>query len=221
MKKVILISALAFALLIIPNMVLAQPRQPIQPGQALQQDVVQEPQGNQVQNQVETQNAGEDSQLNVNTQESLGIEEGSQNRSDTAREHMSEVAHQVEELLSSEDSAQGGIGQQVKQVAQQQKQAQNNIEDQLEKLESRQGIMKKLFGADQKAIKNLQRQLEQNQQRIQVLQELQTQVANQAEETQIQELVQALMEQNTALAEQIQAEEQVGSVFGWLVSLFN
>jgi tRNA A37 methylthiotransferase MiaB len=63
--------------------------------------------------------------------------------------------------------------------------------------------------------------MEQNQLRIQQLQELQNQIANQAEETQIQELIQALVEQNTALEDKIQAEEQVGSVFGWLLKLFS
>jgi hypothetical protein len=227
MKKIILISLLTFTLLVVPGMVLAQQGQKSQGAQ--QQDRVQNPadhedavapQGSQVQNQVKTQNAGEDSQLNVNTQESLQAKKGSQGRSDTARQNMSVVAQKVEELLESE-GAQGGIGQQVKTIAQQQKQAQGEITGQLNKLESRQGLMKKLFGADQKAIKNLKQQMEQNQLRIQQLQELQNQIANQAEETQIQELIQALVEQNTALEDKIQAEEQVGSVFGWLLKLFS
>ena len=61
--------------------------------------------------------------------------------------------------------------------------------------------------------------MEQNQLRVQQLQRLQTQVANQADEAQIKEAIQAFVEQNTALANQIQAEEQVGSLFGWLAKL--
>ena len=176
-------------------------------------------QGNQVQNQVKTQNAGEESQLNVNTQESLQTNEGSQNKSDVARQNMSIVSQKVEEILEEEKSDKG-IGQQVKTIAQEQKQAQGEIEGQINKLNARQGLMKKLFGADQKAIKNLQQQMEQNQLRIQQLQELQNETTNQAEENQIQELTQSLVEQNTALEDQIQAEEQVGSLFGWLIKLF-
>ncbi len=227
MKRIILVLVLMIALLIVPTVILAQQGQSGQGSQ--QQDRVQDPaaheeaivapEGNQVQNQVKTQNTGEDSQLNINTQENFQVNEDSQGRSDIARQNMSNVAQKVEELLESE-GVQGGIGQQVKTIAQQQKQAQAEIGDQLKKLESRQGLMKRLFGADQRAIKNLKQQMEQNQQRIQELQELQNQVANQAEETQIQELVQALVEQNTALEEQIQAEEQVGSIFGWLLKLF-
>ncbi len=223
MKKTRLVLVSAFVLLVVPTVVLAQQGQGSQ-----QQDRIQDPtvheesvsQGNQVQNQVKTQNAGEDSQLNVNTQESFQANEGSQSRSDTARQNMSSVAQKVEELLNDEGT-QGGIGQQVKAIAQQQKKAQGEITGQLNKLESRQGLMKKLFGADRKAIKNLKQQMEQNQLRIQQLQEMQNQVMSQAEEIQVQDLVQALVEQNTALEDQIQAEGQVSSVFGWFFRLFN
>ncbi len=225
MNKIISILVLGFALLVVPTVVLAQQGQGSQQQDRVQdpathEDSVVAPQGNQVQNQVKTQNVGEDSQLNVNTQESLQSNEDSQGRSDTARQNMSNVAQKVEELLEDE-KVQDGIGQQVKTIAQQQQQAQGEITGQLNKLESRQGLMKKLFGPDLKAIKNLKQQIEQNQLRIQELQELQNQVVNQADETQVQELIQVLVDQNTALEDQIQAEEQVGSVFGWLLKLFN
>jgi len=203
MKNITTILILFLVSLFIPGNILAQGKN----------------QGNQVQNQVKTQNAGEESQLNVNTQESLQTNEGSQNKSDVARQNMSIVSQKVEEILEEEKSDKG-IGQQVKTIAQEQKQAQGEIEGQIHKLNARQGLMKKLFGADQKAIKNLQQQMEQNQLRIQQLQELQNETTNQAEENQIQELTQSLVEQNTALEDQIQAEEQVGSLFGWLIKLF-
>jgi len=229
-KKIITISAISLAALVLPSFVLARDsKQQGQDSQQEVQDIVIDEgsaeisgQGNEVQNQVKTQNAGEDSQLQVSTKESFQANEeavSSQGRSDTARQNMSVVAEKVEELLSDE-TRQGGIGQQVKDIANQQKLAQTEIRGQMDKLNSRQGFIKKLFGADKKAIKNLGQQIEQNQLRIQQLQELQTQVTNQADETQIQELTQALVEQNTALADQVQAEEQVGSVLGWLISLF-
>jgi Cu/Ag efflux pump CusA len=112
------------------------------------------------------------------------------------------------------------VGNQVRNIAQQQVQTQTQIQTQLNKLESKSGLMKKLFGPDYKAIKNLKQQMEQNQLRVQQLEQLQTQVVNQADEIQLEEAVQALVEQNTALEEQIQAEEQVGSLFGWLIKLF-
>lgn len=186
------------------------------------------------QNQVQTQNQGEDQQLQVTTQEQESLQQGQDEeaegqtqgqpksispRSETAREHMSVVGQTVEELLTTQ-GAKAGIGQQVSEVAKEQQQAQREIEGELGKLEVRQGWMKKLFGPDYKAIKNLNQQIERNRVRVRQLEELQNQVTNQVDQTQIQEAVQALVEQNTALEEQIQAEEQVGSLFGWLFRLF-
>ena len=221
MKKILIINfSILLALVFLPVVVFVQ-------GQGQDNQV-------QNQNQVQTQNQAEEQQLQVVTQEqeSLQEEQDEENegqakgqpksvspRSETAREHMSVVAQTVEELLITQ-GAKGGIGQQVSEVAREQQQAQQEIEGELDKLEAKQGWMKKLFGPDYKAIKNLNQQIERNKLRTRQLEQLQTQVANQADQTQIQEAVQALIEQNTALEEQIQAEEQVGSLFGWLIKLF-
>ena len=214
MKKSILISAIIFSLLVLPSVTLARG------------EVVVDPQSSQVQNQGQgqTENQGEDQQQSI-AQEQESSQSGqdetdeSKGRSETARQHMSMVAQAVEELLTTQ-GAKGGIGQQISEVARQQQQAQQDIGGQLDKLEARRGWMKTLFGPDYKAIKNLEQQMEQNQLRIRQLEQLQAKVTNEAEQTQIQEVIQALIEQNTALQEQIQAEEQAGSLLGWLFKLF-
>lgn len=187
--------------------------------------------GNQIQNQnqVETQNQGEDSQLNVNTQEQENLEDNQENqdmpknesaRSETAKENMSTVSQKVEELLTAEET-QGGIGQQVKQIAQEQKLAQTQIHTELEKVDNRQGLLKSLIGPDYKALKNMQKQMEQNQLRIQQLEQLQNQLSNEGDITMIQETIQALTDQNIALQDRINLEEQSKSLLGWLFRLFN
>ena len=200
-------------------------------------------QGNKVKNQVKTQNAGENTQLQVNTQEMVetgkemieagekilkdneeALEAGKKmikayGKSDNARQHMDVVAEKVEELLSDENG-QGRIGQQVKEIAAQQKQAQGVTEKQLDKLESRWGITKKLFGANRKAIQSLKQQMEQDQIRMRQLQQLQIQTTNQADRDQIQAMVQALIEQDTSLSEQIYTEEQSKGMFNWFTKLF-
>ena len=222
MKKTIFILTI---LLLIPALVLAQGKAQGQ-GNGVQQqlrDPLTEvtPQGNQYQNQNQVQNAGEETQVQYQAQEAQENEiKGGANRSDNAKAKMSAVAAKVQELLN-DPTLEGGIGPQVRIIAQEQRQAQSEITGQLNKLESRQGLMKKLFGADQKATKNLKQQMEKNQLRITQLEKLQNQTMNQAEEAQIQELTQALVEQNTALQNKVQEEEQVGSVFGWLFRLFN
>jgi len=173
--------------------------------QVQQQDRIQDPAtntgsplstGSQVnnQNQVTTQNQGEETKLQVATSE-------------------------MEQLMDMGMSNKT-LETQVQTVAKEQVRAQTEIQSQLNKLESKSSIAKMLFGPDYGAIKNLRQQMEQNRLRIQLLIELQNQVANQTDESQIQEAIQALTEQNTSLEEQIQAEESIGSLFGWLVKLF-
>ncbi|MCL5431839.1 MAG: hypothetical protein M1484_01925 [Patescibacteria group bacterium] len=189
-----------------------------------QQQVVASPTGNQVQNQnqVQTQNQGEDTQLKVNTQEQENLGEGtgtgSQNRSQNAVENMSNVAEQVQELQQIRTT--GGIGEQVRQVAQEQNQAQNQIQTELGKVDNRTGLLKSLIGPDYKALKSMQKVMEQNQLRIQQLEQLQNQLTNQSDITMVQETIQALTEQNTALQDKITLEEQSGSLLGWLFKLF-
>ena len=181
------------------------------------------PTGNQVQNQVQTQNQGEDTQLQVNTQEQEnlggGTGEGSQNRSQSAVENMSNVTEQVQQLLQVRTT--GGIGEQVRQVAQEQKQAQDQIQIELGKVDSRGKLLKSIIGPDYKALKNMQKVMEQNQLRIQQLEQLQNQLANQGDMTMVQETIQALTEQNTALQDRIDLEEQSGGLLGWLFKLLS
>jgi len=182
------------------------------------------------QNQVKTQNQGEDSQIQTNTQEQENLGENQETqgqgmpkrespRSQTAIEHMSAVAQKVEELLTTK-TMRGGIGEQVREIAQEQNQAQVQIRKELNKLETKNNFLKKLFGADYKTIGNLNQQMEQNRSRILQLQQLTEQVENQADQAKIQEAVLALTEQNTALQEQVLAEENSGSLLRWLVKLF-
>ncbi len=179
------------------------------------------PRGNQVQNQINTQNAGEETQLKVNTQESLNAGEAvpQSQRSEQAREHMSEVAEQVEEILAEKQGV-GGIGEQVRAIAKAQSDSQQLVSTELDNLQGRKGVTKKIFGPDYKALKNLGEEIKQNQLRIRELNQLQIEVSNQAEATQIESLIKAMNEQNTALTAQIEEEQEVGSVLGWFFKLF-
>lgn len=207
MKKLLYIIPVLVIFGLVTNTYAANNGAETQTGQQVQQqDRIQDPtthtgspspSGNQVQNrnQITTQNQGEETQLQVATSE-------------------------MEQLMDMGMTNKNLEGQ-VQSVAKEQAQAQNQIQSQLNKLESRSGIAKRLFGPDYGAIKNLRQQMEQNRLRIELLTELQNQVTNQADESQIQEAVLALTEQNTSLQEQIEAEENVVSLFGWLIKLFS
>ncbi len=185
--------------------------------------------GNQVQNQnqTSTQNKGEESNLQINTQEQENLSRSEEvtgtksasPRSSTAIQQMSVVAGKVEELLTT-IGAQGGIGEEISKVAQSQKNAQTKINNELEKIDKRGNIVKKIIGPDYQALKNMEQLMEQNRLRIQQLEQLKNQVYNYGESTMIQETIQTLTDQNIALADKISLEEKTGSLFGWFFKFF-
>jgi hypothetical protein len=201
--------------------------------------------GQQVQNkkQVETKNQGEEQELNIQIQENESTQQQEENedkpesspkgegkevvgsgykgRSSKAREQMSAVAAAVEGLLEEKETTgmQGGIGPEVKKVAQEQKKAQQEINQQLEKMEQRQQWERSLIGPNYGAINQLEREIARNQERIQILKDSQEDLPEEAQE-QVEETVQALENQNEALQETIDEETDTVSAFGWLVRLF-
>jgi len=182
-------------------------------------------------NAIKTQNQGQDTNLMINTQEmeneendSIGIgnskpKSGKSNpRSENAKAHMSAVAQAVEELLASPER-QGGIGKEIREIAKAQNDAQLEITEELENIDARPGWVKKIFGFNRQAVKNMEKLMEQNQERIRQMEQLQNQVVNQADQTQLQETIQSMIEQNSALEEQIQAEQELKGIFEWITTL--
>lgn len=185
------------------------------------------PTGNQTQNQnqTQTQNQGEEQQLQMQTreQEQTGASQGgginAQNRNQSAEEHMSVVAEKVQELQQIHEG--GGLGEQIKQIAQDQNISQDQIKQNMDKLNSRSTLKKMLLGTDYTAIKNLKNQLAENQLRITQLEQLKLQLVNQEDGLLIQSTIEALIQQNTTLQEQINKEESTKSMFGWLMRYFS
>jgi len=167
-------------------------------------------------NQVQTQNQGEDQQLLIETQENEGQEVEDIDSDDF--KNSSDVAKQVQLLLETKTT--GGIGDEVREIARSQTQAQEEIENQLQKISSKKSFVKSLFGPDYKAIKDLEKNMEENRLRIQLLTELKTELKNQSDLTNLEKTIQALIEQNTKLQEVVNRENQIKSLFGWFIKFF-
>jgi len=173
------------------------------------------------QNEVQTKNQGEEQQIQVENQEEEGLDKetaSASSRSQAAFEYMGAVALKVQELLQLKTV--GGLGEQIREVARLQSQSQDRIQEEIDKLTSKNSALKLLTGPDYRSLKNLKQQIEQNRLRIQELEQLSTQLANKGDLTTIQETIQALTEQNTALEEMVAVEEQTKSLLGWLFKLF-
>lgn len=173
------------------------------------------------QNQTQTQNTGEDQQIQTQTQEQESLKEGSstnQGQDLTPQQNMDRVRERFQALLQIQTS--GSAGEQIKTQARAQIQTQDQIRQELENIESRNEILKFIIGPDYSGLEDLKGQIEQNQLRITSLQNLMIQVQNQADQTTIQEAVQALVQENTSLQEKINEQEGAFSLLGWLFKMF-
>lgn len=172
------------------------------------------PTGNQVknENQVQTKNQGEDQQLSVQTQES---EQLNQEFTQT----FTKVSDQVHQLINTV-GAKGGIGQQVKEIAQNQTKLQDQIKGDFDNLKSRSSFAKLMIGSDKKTIQSLEQKMEQNRLMIQQLEQLKLKTKNQADLQQLQETIDLMLYQNTSLQNVIDKETKINGLFGWLVNLF-
>lgn len=182
------------------------------------------------QNQVQTQNMGEEQQLQVQNQELQGEETGRGVNSNSENglmqgekrnlgEARSSVAQKVQELLRT-GSVAGGIGDQVRQWAKEQQQSELKIQEHLTKIESKAGLARSLFGPNYGSLNSLKQEVNQNRVRVQQLEKLKIELSNEADITNVQEMIELLNQENTALQEKIEEEESNGGVFGWLVRLF-
>jgi len=219
-RKLFVISIVALTLLVLPAAIFAQNQiQSKNPVQVQTQNRIEKREAVNVSQATESMVATQEGEVDVrvsNKEKAKLINL----RNAVAREHMSNVAEAVEQLLVAREEK-GGIGQEVREIAQQQKQAQVEIHRQLEKIETRRGLLKKLIGPNFKAIRNVRQHLAQNQLRIERLERLKDQLSVQTDKDNVDQTIQALKEQGQVLQKQISAEERVKSVFGWLFKLFN
>ena len=174
------------------------------------------------QNQVQTENQGEETQLKVTSefQEKEGTATATENKGETTSQgKMDEVGKQLDNLLNSNKSF-NGKADELKDIAESQKKKQSEMDEDLKKMEGKSSFAKFFFGPDYDSIERMKQKIEQNKVQIQKLEQIQTQLTNQEELDQIKLVIQAMVEQNTALQNEIEDEEEVFSLFGWLVRYF-
>jgi hypothetical protein len=173
------------------------------------------PTGNQAKNTnvVQTQNQGETTQLSVKTQESEQLNQA-------VDDSLTKVSDKVLELIDTV-GAKGGIGQQVKEVAQEQVKTQQEIKSAFTQLNSQGAATKFFFGSDKKVVKSMEQKIDQNRLMIQDLEELKLQTKNTSDIQQLQETIDLMIYQNTSLQSKVDKENKSNGIFGWLTNLFS
>ena len=141
------------------------------------------------------------------------------NLGNASEQRRSVIANAVQEILNVADRS-GGIGQEIKVIAQTQTQNHEKLEVGIQKVKSRNAFARFFIGPNYSEIKNSQKVLEQSKEQIQELDALRVQVADQGDQLQIMEQVR-LLEQANQQIEALLSEAQKGfSLFGWMFRFF-
>jgi len=137
-----------------------------------------------------------------------------------AEEHRSAVANFVQSLLQVADR-EGGIGEQVRVIAQQQNDSKNTTTQAIEKVEKRNKIKTFLFGSDYKNLGALRSEVVHTRNRLEQLNRLLEDATDEANKTELQNQIQTLEQEQTKIENFIEAQEGKFSLFGWLLKMFN
>ncbi len=132
----------------------------------------------------------------------------------------SRVANAVQEMLHVAERN-GGLGKQIRTIAQNQNQNQERIEANLERVQSRSRIVRFFIGPDYSEINNADSILRQNREQIEQLNQIKNQFTNQSDQQQLTEQIRVLEQANSQIEESLTSEQRKFSLFGWLFRSFS
>ncbi|NTW27311.1 MAG: hypothetical protein HGA36_03235 [Candidatus Moranbacteria bacterium] len=137
----------------------------------------------------------------------------------SAQEHRSMVATFVQSLLAVADR-EGGIGQEVKVIAQQQNETKDRAADLINAVEGRSKVKTFFIGTSYKNLGELRSQMVQARNQIEQLKKLADKAENPENKTELQTQIQTLEQQQIGLDSFIAENESKFSLFGWAVKMF-
>ena len=129
-----------------------------------------------------------------------------------AVENLIQLSYQVENE---------GLASQIRTVAEAQVRSEDVVNDSLDKAFSRTAIAKFFIGPNYQELVKVKQELEQNRLRITELQRIQAQIQNEGLETELQNQITLLEEQNTALQNLLNDAASGFSLLGWLFRWIN
>lgn len=139
---------------------------------------------------------------------------------DISEQHKSAVSAFVKNLLQVADRD-GGIGEQVRAIAQQQKETIDATVQAVEKVQKRNKVKTFLIGSDYKNLGALRSEMVQTRNRIEQLNRLAENTQDEGVKTEIENQIKALEDEQTKIENFIKTNESKFSLFGWFVKLFN
>ena len=178
--------------------------------------------GNAVQTQEknQVQNQGEDTQIQTQEQNAVQTKDKNENKKqDNAEVHRSAVANFVQSLLSVADR-EGGIGQEVKVIAQQQNDMKDRAADLIYAVENRNKVKTFFIGTSYRNVGELRSQMVQTRNQTEQLKRLMEKTTNDQDKTELQNQIQTMEQEQARINDFITQNENKFSLFGWAVKLF-
>lgn len=164
------------------------------------------------------ENSNEDSVSNNNEDNDKSNDSEESKKSSERR---SEVANAVQTMLQFADKAKGGIGEEVKVIAQNQIQNHDAAEKALESVNTRSSFTKFLIGPKYSEIKNAEKIIEKNQEQIQQLTELKAKLSIAADQQLLDNQISILEKANLNITDSLSTAEKGFSLFGWFSKMFS
>ncbi|MBU2028720.1 hypothetical protein KJ761_02395 [Patescibacteria group bacterium] len=183
--------------------------------------------GNAVQTQEQNQvmNQGEETQVQTQEQNEVKTKDKTKDKNKenkgqfNAELHRSAVATFVQSLLTVADRN-GGIGQEVKIIAQQQNDTKDRASDLINAVENRNKVKTFFIGTSYKNLGELRSQMVQTRNQIGQLKQLAEKAENEGDKIELQSQIQVLEQEQTNIGNFITQNESKFSLFGWAVKLF-
>lgn len=138
-----------------------------------------------------------------------------------AEMHRSAVSSFVENLLEVADKNKDGVGEDVRVIAKEEDDAEENVSKAVEEVKGRSSLKTFLIGTDYKNIGMIRSEMAKTQNRLDKLNGLLEKMSTSTGATTTLEQIQNLTETQTKLEDFLQENENKFSLFGWFVKLFN
>jgi len=163
----------------------------------------------------DNENGVEDS--NSSSTDSNNKDDG--NKGDIGEAHQSEVSRSVQSILDIADR-EGQIGQQVRDIANEEGSSTSKIKDELSKIENRSALMTFLIGSDYKNLGALRSEIVQTRNRIGQMTKLAESMPSSTDKMDLLNQIDSLEQAHNQLDSFVNANESKFSLFGWFAKLF-
>lgn len=188
--------------------------------------------GTQTQYQLQTQDrqrlqdgTGSGTQLQTQTQnqeELRAREAGQGNATGTVTQEQIQTqaqnAHRV--LMQIATSTGGGVGDQIRTIAQEQNQNQEQVRASIGTIQNGSRFAKFLFGPNYFEVRTAQQLLVQNQEQLQQLSQLKNQLTSSGDQESVNQQIQAFTQENERLQNNLNVAQGGFSLLGWLFRMF-